>query len=79
MIFENVLGFLKNRWRILKIFNSNVNKVIVVVIIYCVFHNYCEMWTIQELDHVNDVIMKDNLVGFKSDRLSALKDGEQAK
>jgi len=37
------------------------------------------MWTIQELDHVNDVIMKDNLVGFKSDRLSALKDGEQAK
>jgi hypothetical protein len=37
------------------------------------------MWKIQELDHVNDVIRKDNLVGFKSDRLSTLKDGEQEK
>jgi amino acid permease len=79
VIFENVLGFLRNWWKILKNFNSNVNKVIVVVIIYCVFHNYCEMWKIQELDHVNDVIRKNNLVRFKSDRLSTLKDGEQAK
>jgi amino acid permease len=79
VIFQDVLGFLRNQWKILKIFNSNVNKVIIVVIIYCVFHNYREMWKIQKLDHVNDVIRKDNLVGFKSDRLSTLKDGEQAK
>ncbi len=79
MIFENVFGFLKNQCRILKIFNSNVNRVFVVVIIYYVFHNYYEMWKIQELDRVNDAIRKDNLVGFRSVRLSTLKDGEQAK
>jgi hypothetical protein len=37
------------------------------------------MWKIQELDRVNDAIRKDNLVGFRSVRLSTLKDGEQAK
>lgn len=79
MIFENVFGFLKNWWRILKIFNSNVKKVLVVVIIYCVFQNYCEMWKIQESDYENDAIRIDNLVGFRSDRLSILKDGKKEK
>jgi hypothetical protein len=37
------------------------------------------MWKIQESDHVNDAIRIDNLVGFRSDRLSILKDGKQAK
>jgi hypothetical protein len=79
VVFENVFGFLKTWWRILKNFNSNVKKVLVVVIIYSVFHNYCEMWKIEESDQVNDAIRIDNLVRFRSDRLSILKDGEQAK
>jgi hypothetical protein len=79
VIFESVFGFLRNWWRILKFFNSNANKVLAVVIIYCVFHNYCEMWKIQELDLVNDVIRRNNLVGFRNDRLSTLKDVKQEK
>jgi len=52
VILENVLGSSKNKWWILKIFN---------VIICCVFHNYCEMWKIPTLGHLNDVKRKSTL------------------
>ncbi len=65
VILENVLGSLKNKYWILKIFN---------VVVCCVLHNYCEMWKIQKLGHLNDVITRDKLARFKVD-----KDEEQAK
>jgi hypothetical protein len=40
---ENVFKFLKNWCKILKFFNSNVNKALAIVIACCVLHNYCEM------------------------------------
>ncbi len=45
----------------------------------CVLHNYCEMWKILKPNNVNDTTRKDNLVGFRGDRLPTLKDGEHAK
>jgi hypothetical protein len=79
VIIENVFGSLKNRWRILKIFNLNVNKVVIVIIACCVLHNYCEMWKVHEPNCVNDATKRDNLAGFRVDRLPTLKDGKQAK
>ncbi len=79
VIIENAFGSLKNRWCILKNFNFNVNKTPIVVIACFVLHNYCEMWKILEPNRVNDATKRDNLVGFKVDRLPTLKDGEQAK
>jgi hypothetical protein len=79
VIIENVFGSLKNRWRILKNFNFNVNKALIVVIACCVLQSYCEMWKIPKPNHVNDATKSDNLARFKVDRLPTLKDGEQAK
>jgi hypothetical protein len=58
VILDNVLGSLKNKWWILKFFN---------VVVCCVLHNYCEMWKIPKLGHLNDVIRRDNLARFKVD------------
>ncbi len=63
----------------MKIFNSNVNKALIIAVACCVLHNYYEMWKIRKLNHVNDAATTDNLARFKVDRLPTLKDGEQAK
>ncbi len=42
-------------------------------------HNYYEMWKIFEFGHVNDVARRDNLAGFKVDKLPTLRVGEQIK
>lgn len=59
VILENVLGILKNKWWILKVFN---------VVVCCVLLNYCEMWKIPKLGHLNGVIRRDNLARFKVDK-----------
>jgi len=68
VILDNVLGSLKNKWWILKIFN---------VVVCCVLHNYCEMWKIPKLGHLNDVIKRDNLARFKVDGDKKSKQNEQ--
>jgi hypothetical protein len=70
---------LKNRWWILKIFNSCVNRALVVVITCCALHHYFETWKFFKLRCLYDAIRRDKLVGFRVDRLSTLKDGEHAK
>jgi hypothetical protein len=37
------------------------------------------MWKIFEFGHVNDVARRDNLAGFKVDKLPTLRVGEQIK
>jgi hypothetical protein len=39
----------------LEIFNSSVDRAHAIVITYFVLHNYCEMWKIPKLGHVNDL------------------------
>jgi hypothetical protein len=77
-MYDETLG-LKNIWQILKIFNSSVNKALVIVVACCVLHNNYEMWKIPKPNHLNDVIMKDNLARFRIDQLPTLKYGQEPK
>jgi hypothetical protein len=78
VIIKNVSISLKNRWQILKIFNSAVNKAPSIVITCCVLHNYYEMWKIPEHGCVNYAARRDNLVGFRVDKLPTFMAGKQA-
>jgi hypothetical protein len=43
VVIENAFGSLKNKRKILKHFNSIVNKTSPIIVVCCVLHNYCEM------------------------------------
>jgi hypothetical protein len=43
VVIENAFGSLKTRWKILKHFNSRVDRATKVTIVYCVLHNYFEL------------------------------------
>ena len=45
VVIENAFGALKNRWRILKNFNMEVNKAAIVTLACCVLHNFCEIYS----------------------------------
>ena len=47
VVIENALRALKNRWRILKNFNMEVNKAATVTLACCVLHNFCEIYSEQ--------------------------------
>jgi hypothetical protein len=79
VVIENAFGYLKNRWRISKHFNSKVDKTLPITIACCVLHNYCEMWGALELKLANAKIRGDNLMGFGVNRLPTVKKGKQAK
>jgi hypothetical protein len=57
-------------------FNSNINKSPSIVIACCVLHNYYEMWKIPKFSCVNYATIRDNLVGFRFDKLSTLTGGK---
>ncbi len=79
VVIKNVFGSLKNRWKILKHFNSRVDKTSPITIACCVLHNYCEMWGALEPKLANAKIRGDNLMGFGVNRLPIVREGEQAK
>jgi hypothetical protein len=79
VVIENAFGFLKNRWRILKHFNSRNDKASPTIIVCCVFHNYCEMWEALELRLTNARMKGDNLMGFGVNRLPIVRKGKQAR
>ncbi len=70
---------MKNRWRILKHFNSIVNKASPITIACCVFHNYYEMWGASKPRLANAIIRGDNLMGFGVNRLFIIREGKQQK
>jgi hypothetical protein len=79
VVIENAFGSLKNKWKILKHFNSKVNKESPIIIVCCVLHNYCEMWGVLEPSLANAKIRDDNLMGFGVDKLLIVREGKQAK
>ncbi len=79
VVIEYAFGSLKNRWKILKHFNSIVNKTLPIIVACCVLHNYYEMWGVPEPRLANARIKGDNLMGFGVDRLPFVKEGKQAK
>jgi hypothetical protein len=74
VVIENAFGSLKNKWRILKHFNSRVDKTSPITIACCVLHNYCEMWGALKLKLANAKIRGDNLMGFGVNRLPIVKE-----
>jgi hypothetical protein len=76
---KNAFVSLINRWRILKHFNSKVDKTSLITIACCVLHNYCEMCGAPEPRLANAKIRGDNLMGFGVNRLPIIKKGDQAK
>ena len=45
VVIENAFGALKNRWKILKNFNVEINKAATVTLVCCVLHNFCEIYS----------------------------------
>ena len=76
---ENVSGALKNRWRILKHFNSKIDRVARETVACCWLYNYYELRNEIEQYVVNAALCRDPLVRFGNDKLSMYKEGEQTK
>ncbi len=79
VIIENAFGSLKNRWQILKRFNSRVDKTSPITIACCVLDNYFEMWGALTLGLANARIKGDNLIGLSVDGLLILRKGQKDK
>jgi hypothetical protein len=79
VVIENAFGYLKNRWKFLRHFNSKVDKASPIMIACCVLHKYCEMWGALEPRLANAKIGGDNLMGFGVNILPIVKEGKQAK
>ena len=41
----HTFGALKNRWKILKNFNIEIIMATTVTVAYCIFHNFCEIYS----------------------------------
>jgi hypothetical protein len=79
VVIENAFGALKNRWRILKCFNSDVDKCPTVIVACCVLHNYCELRG-ERLPHPTDTrLRRDALVGLHRGRQQLPDYGNVAK
>jgi hypothetical protein len=72
LVIENAFDFLKNRWKILKHFNSRVDIASPIIVFCCVLHNYCEKPRL-----TNEKIRGDNLMGFNVSKLPTIRKGKQ--
>jgi hypothetical protein len=78
VVIKNTFGSLKNKWCILRQFNLTIVRAIKVIVVCCVFHNYCFKWGALEPNPPNVATFQDNLQGF-GDRLPTIRKGEVAK
>jgi len=79
VVIEQAFGTLKNRWRILKNFNSRVDRAARITIACCWLYNYCETLNQPKLHVANADLQKDPLVGFGNVRLPVDVEGDRAK
>jgi len=79
VVRENAFGFLKNKWKFLKHFNYKVDKTSLIIVVCCVFHNYCEILNALEFGLTNARIRGDSIMGFSVDKLPVIREGKQAK
>ena len=61
---ENAFAALKGRWKILKNFPNEVDKVVVETLAYCIHHNFCEMRKLPLLPSTSTKRNRDMLMGF---------------
>jgi hypothetical protein len=78
VVIENAFGSLKTRWKILKHFNSRVDRATKVTMVCCVLHNYCELCGEPEPKVANPATRGDVLMGFCVERLSCVRKGKAA-
>ncbi len=79
VVRENAFGSLKNKWKFLKHFNYRVDKTSPIIVVCCVFHNYCEILGALEFGLANARIRGDSIMGFGVDKLPIVREGKQAK
>ena len=78
-MIENAFGALKNRWRILKNFNMEVNKAATVTLACCVLHNFCEIYS-ERVPLPKDVDqLPDQFVKVRRGAMRLLADGRIGK
>jgi hypothetical protein len=78
VVIKNAFGSLKNKWRMLKHFNSRVDRATRVVVACYVLHNYCFEWGAFEPSPPNVATFQENLQGFE-DKLPTINEEEIAK
>ena len=79
IVIEQAFGTLKNRWRILKNFNSRVDRAARITVACCWLHNYCEMLNQPEPHVINAGFRRDPHVGFGNAQIPVDREGEHAK
>ena len=79
VVIEQAFGALKNRSRIIKVFNMSVDKAALVTLACCVLHNYCEI-NRQRVPISADVrLQRDPYVRFHIGRMQLPREGLAAK
>jgi len=78
-VIENAFGFLKNKWKTLRHFNSRVDKITKVIVAFCVLHNLYEIWNQLEPKHIISRNRKENLDGFGAHLLPTHREGKATK
>jgi len=78
VVIKNASGSLKNKWRMLKHFNSRVDRATRVVVTCYVLHNYCFEWSAFEPSPPNVATLQENFQGFE-DKLPTINEEEIAK
>jgi hypothetical protein len=64
VVIENAIGSLKNRWKFLKHLNYRIDRASPIIVVCCVFHNYCVMWGALELGLANARIRGNTIMGL---------------
>ena len=79
VVIEHAFAALKNRWRILKHFNMNMDRAATVTLACCVLHNFCEIYA-ERVPLPEDVAQRpDPFVGVRRGAMRLLGDGRAGK
>lgn len=79
VVIEHAFGALKNRWRILKNFNMNMDRAATVTLACCVLHNFCEIYG-ERVPLPEDVAQRpDPFVGVRRDVMRLLGNSRAGK
>ena len=79
VVIEHAFGALKNRWRILKHFNMNMDKAATVTLACCVLHNFCEIHAERVPLPEDEAQRRDPFVGVRRGVMRLPGDGRAGK
>ena len=79
VVNEHAFRALKKRWRILKHFNMNMDKVTTLTLAYCVFHNFYEIYAERDPLPEDVALRTETFVGVRRDGMRLSSDGRVGK